>query len=98
MKAQSSNSGPGLDSLNATFVPANMLLKHDLTIVNGTEFIDILNVSMPTEVVIYDINGKEVYKNKIDHKTRIEKDQFEKGFYIVRTRSVERETIKKLYL
>ena len=100
LKAQTPNSGPGtgVDSLNATFVPVNMLLKQDLVIMNGIEYIDILNVSILTELFIFDINGREVYQTKIDQRTRIDKQQFEKGFYIIRTRSAERETIKKLYL
>jgi hypothetical protein len=100
VKAQSpdSNSGSGIDSLNATFVSAKVLVKQDMAIVNGTEFIEIVNVNFPTEVRIFDINGKEVYKSKIDQKTKIDKEQFEKGFYVIKTRSVEKEMIKKLYL
>lgn len=98
--AQTPNSGPGLgiDSLNTTFIPANALLNQDIIVVNGVESINIMNVNSPTYLYIYDMTGKEVYKSRIEHKTRIDKQQFERGFYMLRMRSAEREIVKKLYL
>lgn len=86
------------DSLNATFVPYTMLQNLELSIITGTDYVEIKNVSEPTEVMMYDLTGKEVLKMTIDKRTRIDKDNFAKGFYIIRTRSVKAETVKKLYL
>ena len=86
------------DSLNATFVPYNMLQNLELTITTGTDYIEIRNVNEPTEVMVFDLTGKVVLKISIDKRMRIDKDNFSKGFYIMKTRSAKAETVKKLYL
>lgn len=86
------------DSLNATFVPYNMLQNLELSIVTGMDYVEIRNVNELTEVMMYDLTGKVVLKMNIDKGTHINKDGFSKGFYIIRTRSARSETIKKLYL
>ncbi len=100
VNAQTNNkiSVEGPDSLNATFVPANMLARYEIAVVNGVDYIEIINVYEPTEVILFDLNGKLVYKEKIQHRTRIEKHQFAKGFYVIKTRSEKLEAVKKLYL
>jgi hypothetical protein len=98
--AQSNNNVTvqGPDSINATFVPANMIAKYDIAIVSGVDYIDIVNVYEPTEVTLFDLCGKLVFSTKIDQRTRIQKDNFAKGFYLIKTRSVKMEVVKKIYL
>jgi len=88
----------GPDTLNATFVAAHALARYEIAVVNGIDHINIINVYEPTEVLVFDLNGKLVYNAKIEQRTRIEKDKFAKGFYIIKTRSARVEAVKKLYL